>query len=735
MSPAPDAYTFIPTLDKDTAFVQSHPLNAGVNAKVFANFSVSYFNVKPWIFTDLAKVGATPYFQIPSPSMLGTNIVLSPSDPMYYYTKRIASIGSGNYKTAILSALRTDSTYSTPAVPVLKTVIAFLRKEGDYKLIVLLCDDLLKPSSEYFHELYPNTPDVVIGVNAKIDTPCVVANGSYFFCDIAADGSKERLASIVIDSAMVSGNVTVTNVSYTNPLLTLTSAQKDAQYYADQAFLLNEAQTATANDPTVSSTSVTMPSGGRWDSTYPCYVGECGQGTLYARSYLYKYPAEIAFTSSGGLRGPGWLPGPIKLSDVWAAAPYSNNYCTGRLLGLRVWQLFDLSMRKARFNLSFTDTGDRMLQASGVKVEVNPGLGDESHRLISIKVYSNITNTYEPLQRLQYYSFTSDNYLCESMADLSTIFQTTLYTGEYFQVFTDSVVQEGVADYLKSHNPYDNIYSNWFSKVTSTAAMVWSAAQVDCGTKAYWSSGLSSCVSCPTGQESAGTSCVPEKTSQDLSIIYKIAVPVGVVLLGSVILFAVWMECRRRGDVRNVANAPRGGDVAIVFTDIQSSTKLWGTVPASMASALDTHHAVIRAALAKHNGYEVKTVGDSFMMALHTPEDAVRLCVTIQKDLHSAAWPAGIDEMYEAPNEEALGEIDDDPTRMAEVSDGPWNGLRVRCGINFGPTEAVFDEVAKGYDYYGPTVNVAARVESAAFGGQVLISRSVDQALGSRLPT
>ena len=62
-----------------------------------------------------------------------------------------------------------------------------------------------------------------------------------------------------------------------------------------------------------------------------------------------------------------------------------------------------------------------------------------------------------------------------------------------------------------------------------------------------------------------------------------------------------------------------------------------------------------------------------------------------------------------------------------------FRGIRVRMGIHYGAVEAVYDEVSKGYDYYGDTVNTAARVESVGFGGQILITEDVVTAAGDAL--
>ena len=46
-------------------------------------------------------------------------------------------------------------------------------------------------------------------------------------------------------------------------------------------------------------------------------------------------------------------------------------------------------------------------------------------------------------------------------------------------------------------------------------------------------------------------------------------------------------------------------------------------------------------------------------------------------------------------------------------------------GVAIGNPKVVFDEVSKGYDYYGDVVNTAARVESVAYGGQTLVTKDV----------
>ncbi|WNG22552.1 ATP-binding protein [Cystobacter fuscus] len=157
--------------------------------------------------------------------------------------------------------------------------------------------------------------------------------------------------------------------------------------------------------------------------------------------------------------------------------------------------------------------------------------------------------------------------------------------------------------------------------------------------------------------------------------------------------------------------APPTGTVALVFTDVQGSTRLWERCPSDMGRALDVHNEVLRALLDVHGGYEVKTQGDSFMVAFASVVEAVRWCLEAQQALVEAPWP-----------EVLLAEPD------ARVERGPHGvmhrGLRVRMGVHLGEPECRLDERTGHMDYFGRMVNAAARIASAGHGGQVLVSAS-----------
>ena len=100
-------------------------------------------------------------------------------------------------------------------------------------------------------------------------------------------------------------------------------------------------------------------------------------------------------------------------------------------------------------------------------------------------------------------------------------------------------------------------------------------------------------------------------------------------------------ERRRRGAATRYAPKDSAQPVAIAFTDIQSSTALWAECPAEMSAALDLHNTIIRQCIAAHKGYEVKTIGDSFMVAFTSPSDAACFSIAVQQDLFAADWTMG----------------------------------------------------------------------------------------------
>jgi class 3 adenylate cyclase len=171
----------------------------------------------------------------------------------------------------------------------------------------------------------------------------------------------------------------------------------------------------------------------------------------------------------------------------------------------------------------------------------------------------------------------------------------------------------------------------------------------------------------------------------------------------------LWFGGSAERPKRLARNAPVGR-VTLVFTDIEGSTRIWESRPELARNALRAHDAVMRSTLHRHGGYEVKTEGDAFMIAVPTALNAVKFCLDAQRQLHDHPW---------SPELLALPEAAEAPG---------FRGVRVRMGVHVGEPEVRAD--GDTVDYFGPMVNRAARVSQAGHGGQILVSGEVWDAVG-----
>eukprot|EP00754_Rhynchopus_humris_P036717 Rhum_TRINITY_DN18809_c0_g1::Rhum_TRINITY_DN18809_c0_g1_i1::g.168518::m.168518 len=150
-------------------------------------------------------------------------------------------------------------------------------------------------------------------------------------------------------------------------------------------------------------------------------------------------------------------------------------------------------------------------------------------------------------------------------------------------------------------------------------------------------------------------------------------------------------------------------DACIVFTDIRGSTSCWEHEPEAMRAALKIHNAAIRRCILKTGGHEVKTIGDSFMVAFDAVEPAVRFALAVQEALLEQDWPPQL--LGHGP--------------CARTPCGLWGGLAVRIGLNYGECEVETQESSGRKDYFGHAVNKAARLESVCATGAVAVPTEV----------
>jgi class 3 adenylate cyclase len=138
------------------------------------------------------------------------------------------------------------------------------------------------------------------------------------------------------------------------------------------------------------------------------------------------------------------------------------------------------------------------------------------------------------------------------------------------------------------------------------------------------------------------------------------------------------------------------GWIAIMFTDLKGSTELYdalGDAPAY--NLVRDHFSFLADRVQRNHGFVVKTVGDAVMAAFSRPDHGVRAALAIQDDIASfnAARGAGATPIV------------------------------LKLGLHAGPCIAV--TTGDVLDYFGATVNVAARLENQCRGGEVIVSEAV----------
>jgi DNA-binding SARP family transcriptional activator/class 3 adenylate cyclase len=145
-----------------------------------------------------------------------------------------------------------------------------------------------------------------------------------------------------------------------------------------------------------------------------------------------------------------------------------------------------------------------------------------------------------------------------------------------------------------------------------------------------------------------------------------------------------------------MGDRPPEGPLTILFSDVEGSTSLRTERGDTVANRiLRAHEEIVRRCVAAHDGWEVKALGDGFMVAFTSVRRALACAVAIQQDL------------------------------AGRNRESPGDEVRIRIGLNTG------EVVIEGDDVYGQAVNAAARIAGRAETGEILVSEIVRQLAGS----
>jgi adenylate cyclase len=141
-------------------------------------------------------------------------------------------------------------------------------------------------------------------------------------------------------------------------------------------------------------------------------------------------------------------------------------------------------------------------------------------------------------------------------------------------------------------------------------------------------------------------------------------------------------------------------NLVIMFTDLKNSTSIYDKHGDSHAfSLVNDHFTVLTEMIAQNNGGVVKTIGDAVMAVFTLPSDAMRCAIEIQKH---------------------FSEIDENTDSV--------QGLTIKIGLHEGP--CIILNLNEKLDYFGSSVNKAARIQSQSKGNDIVISSTLHDESG-----
>src|SRR5438128_2146326 len=137
---------------------------------------------------------------------------------------------------------------------------------------------------------------------------------------------------------------------------------------------------------------------------------------------------------------------------------------------------------------------------------------------------------------------------------------------------------------------------------------------------------------------------------------------------------------------------------AIMFTDMVDYSALAQRDQALALELLEEHRQIARSLFPRFNGTEVKTIGDAFLVEVHSALEAAQCAIEIQRTLAKRNHDVAADRRIE-----------------------------VRIGIHIG------DVVHRDGDVYGDGVNIASRIQAVTGAGGICLSTDVERQIHNAL--
>jgi class 3 adenylate cyclase len=141
------------------------------------------------------------------------------------------------------------------------------------------------------------------------------------------------------------------------------------------------------------------------------------------------------------------------------------------------------------------------------------------------------------------------------------------------------------------------------------------------------------------------------------------------------------------------------GRVTLLFSDLRGSTALYQKIGDATAYHLvRDHFAFLAKAIRDHQGAIVKTIGDAVMAAFARPEDGLAAAIAIQR---------------------AVAEFN----RAHPIEAAEGDAIAIKLGLHQGP--CIIVTLNDRLDYFGSTVNLAARLQGQSRGGEIVLSSEI----------
>jgi WD40 repeat protein/class 3 adenylate cyclase/tRNA A-37 threonylcarbamoyl transferase component Bud32/energy-coupling factor transporter ATP-binding protein EcfA2 len=141
------------------------------------------------------------------------------------------------------------------------------------------------------------------------------------------------------------------------------------------------------------------------------------------------------------------------------------------------------------------------------------------------------------------------------------------------------------------------------------------------------------------------------------------------------------------------------GFVTFCMSDIEGSTAMWDADPGAMGEAVVLHEEIIGDQVESRGGSLISSMGegDSTVSVFDSAPAALEAALAATRALAVEPWPDGV-------------------------------RITVRFGLHSGEADR------RGADYYGPAINLAARLRGEADGGQIFLSSVTADLVANRLP-